>query len=43
MDQAFDIVVWSDYAFSRLFLDGSNEPASTMKRGMRATLEACAA
>ena len=37
MDQAFDIVVWSDYAFSRLFLDGSNEPASTMKRGMRAT------
>lgn len=36
-EQAFDIVVWSDYAFSRLFLDGSDEPASTMKRGMRAS------
>ena len=36
-DQAFDIVIWSDYAFSRLFLDGSDEPASTMKRGMRAS------
>ncbi len=36
-DQAFDIVIWSDYAFSRLFLDGSNEPAPTMRRGMRAT------
>ncbi len=37
MEQAFDIVVWSDYAFSRLFLDGSNQPAETMKRGMRAS------
>lgn len=37
MEQAFDIVVWSDYAFSRLFLDGSEQPASTMKRGMRAS------
>jgi hypothetical protein len=36
-EQAFDIVVWSDYAFSRLFVDGSDEVASTMKRGMRAS------
>lgn len=36
-DQAFDIVVWSDYAFSRLFVDGSDEPSPTMKRPMRAT------
>lgn len=36
-DQAFDIVVWSDYAFSRLFIDGATEPASTMSRPMRAT------
>lgn len=36
-DQAFDIVVWSDYAFSRLFIDGSLAPATTMSRPMRAT------
>lgn len=36
-EQAFDIVIWSDYAFSRLFIDGSDEVASTMKRGMRAS------
>lgn len=36
-DQAFDIVIWSDYAFSRLFLDKSAEPAETMRRGMRAS------
>lgn len=36
-EQAFDIVVWSDYAFSRLFLDGSDRIATTMKRGMRAS------
>lgn len=36
-DQAFDIVIWSDYAFSRLFLDHSAEPAETMRRGMRAS------
>lgn len=36
-DQAFDIVVWSDYAFSRLFIDGASEPATTMSRPMRAT------
>lgn len=36
-DQAFDIVIWSDYAFSRLFVDGSDEVANTMKRPMRAT------
>ena len=36
-DQAFDIVVWSDYAFSRLFIDGSNAGAHTMSRPMRAT------
>ena len=35
--QAFDVVIWSDYAFSRLFLDGSEMPATTMKRGMRAS------
>lgn len=37
-DQAFDIVIWSDYAFSRLFIDGSDDgTATTMKRGMRAS------
>ena len=36
-DQAFDIVVWSDYAFSRLFIDGSNCEAATMSRPMRAS------
>lgn len=36
-EQALDIVVWSDYAFSRLFLDSSAQPAETMKRGMRAS------
>ena len=36
-DQAFDIVVWSDYAFSRLFIDGASEPAEKMSRPMRAT------
>lgn len=36
-DQAFDIVVWSDYAFSRLFVDSSNEIAKTMSRPARST------
>lgn len=36
-EQAFDIVIWSDYAFSRLFLDNSALPAETMRRGMRAS------
>lgn len=36
-EQAFDIVIWSDYAFSRLFLDNSSAPADTMRRGMRAS------
>lgn len=36
-DQAFDIVVWSDYAFSRLFIDGSSGRANRMSRPMRAT------
>lgn len=36
-EQAFDIVVWSDYAFSRLFVDGSYERATTMSRPMRAS------
>ncbi len=36
-DQAFDIVVWSDYAFSRLFIDSSSETTNTMSRPMRAT------
>jgi hypothetical protein len=30
-------VVWSDYAFSRLFLDGSVEKEKTMSRPMRAS------
>ena len=36
-EQAFDIVVWSDYAFSRLFIDASYEESDTMSRPMRAT------
>jgi len=36
-DQAFDIVIWSNYAFSRLFLDNSALSAETMRRGMRAS------
>lgn len=36
-DQAFDIVIWSDYAFSRLFIDASYEASNTMSRPMRAT------
>lgn len=36
-DHAFDIVVWSDYAFSRLFVDNSYDVANTMSRPMRAT------
>ena len=36
-DQAFDIVVWSDYAFSRLFIDSSYNIENTMSRPMRAT------
>ncbi len=36
-DQAFDIVIWSDYAFSRLFLDQAASSSKTMKRGMRAS------
>lgn len=36
-DQAFDIVIWSDYAFSRLFVDGAYEVAATMSRPMRAS------
>lgn len=35
-EQAFDIVIWSDYAFSRLFIDAAYEVASTMSRPMRA-------
>ncbi len=35
MDQAFDIVVWSDFAFSRLFIETSND--ATMSRPMRAS------
>ena len=34
-DDAFDIVVWSDMAFSRLFID--TESGDTMSRPMRAT------
>lgn len=36
-DNAFDVVVWSDYAFSRLFIDSSNECLNEMSRPMRAT------
>ncbi len=36
-DQAFDIVIWSDYAFSRLFIDGADANPNTMSRPMRAT------
>lgn len=36
-DNAFDIVFWSDYAFSRLFVDKSYEIEPTMSRPMRAT------
>lgn len=36
-DQAFDIVFWSDYAFSRLFVDSSYRVERTMSRPMRAT------
>ena len=36
-DHAFDIVIWSDYAFSRLFIDGAADEANTMSRPMRAT------
>jgi len=36
-DQAFDIVVWSDYAFSRLFVDSAYEIESTMSRPLRAS------
>lgn len=36
-DQAFDIVIWSDYAFSRLFIDSSYETEAAMSRPMRAT------
>jgi hypothetical protein len=36
-EYAFDIVVWSDYAFARLFLDSSVESGRTMSRPMRAS------
>lgn len=36
-DQAFDVVVWSDYAFSRLFIDSSYDASDEMSRPMRAT------
>ena len=36
-DQAFDIVIWSDYAFSRLFVDSSYSVSPTMSRPMRAS------
>jgi len=36
-DNAFDVVVWSDYAFSRLFLDSSESEGTTMSRPMRAS------
>lgn len=36
-ERAFDIVIWSDYAFSRLFIDSSYEVTNTMSRPMRAT------
>ena len=36
-ENAFDIVIWSDYAFSRLFIDSSYVVTNTMSRPMRAT------
>lgn len=36
-ENAFDIVVWSDYAFSRLFIDSSESVQTTMSRPMRAS------
>ena len=36
-DNAFDIILWSDYAFSRLFVDASSEITNTMSRPQRAT------
>ena len=36
-ENAFDIVVWSDFAFSRLFLDSSAIAEPTMSRPMRAS------
>lgn len=36
-ENCFDVVVWSDFAFSRLFVDSSTESESTMSRSMRAT------
>lgn len=36
-DHAFDIVVWSNYAFSRLFIDRALNVEATMSRHMRAS------
>ena len=36
-DNAFDIVIWSDCAFSRLFLDNNKPDKGTMSRPMRAS------
>ena len=36
-DQAFDIILWSDYAFSRLFVDASSAITPKMTRPQRAT------
>lgn len=36
-DKAFDIIVWSDFAFSRLFIDDTMGETSSMTREMRAT------
>lgn len=36
-DDAFDIVIWSDYAFSRLFVDRALSVEPTMSRHMRAS------
>lgn len=36
-DNAFDIVIWSDYAFSRLFVDGSEIFNEKMSRPQRAS------
>lgn len=36
-NNAFDIIVWSDYAFSRLFVDAAFDVEGTMSRPMRAS------
>ncbi|MCL2504382.1 MAG: HindVP family restriction endonuclease [Coriobacteriia bacterium] len=36
-ENAFDVIIWSDFAFSRLFVDDATEKKKTMSRQMRAS------